>query len=523
MRILKEYGNHPSFVMMTLGNELDGDEEVMRAMCDRFRAADPRHLYSLGTHHHNESPHLTEGDDFWVTCETGPGKPVRGVSFQGRDPCHVDNVPPSTLVNYRPSIESIPIPVIAHEIASYEVYPDYREIPSYTGVTRARNLEIFRERLARAGMLDQAAEFLRASGALSAICHREEVEAALRTPSFGGFQMLDLQDFSGQGTALVGMLNVFMESKGLITPEGWREFCCETVPLLGMAKYTWTADETFVARVDVAHYGPRDLGPSRVLWEVGDERSVLAQGAIGPARPATGEVTYVGGIETPLDGVSPPRRLSIGLHIEGTPYRNRYDIWVYPADPFPPSLDGVTVVREFDRAAIAFLEAGGRVLLLPRADRIKRSVGAAFQTSFWCWPMFRSVAIEAGIEVAPGTLGILCDPQHPLFADFPTEAHSNWQWWRLVKAGRPLILDSTPPSYRPLVQVIDNFARNHKLGLICEATVGRGRLLVCTIDLPALGDHPEARRLFASTARYMASDAFRPTHSLDAEVIAEIV
>ncbi|HKJ86371.1 MAG TPA: glycoside hydrolase family 2 TIM barrel-domain containing protein, partial [Spirochaetia bacterium] len=188
-RILREYGNHPSFVMMTLGNELDGDEAVMKSMCDRFRALDARHLYSLGTHHHNDDPHLTDGDDFWVTAETGPGRSVRGASFQGRSPGHVDNLPASTVVNYNEALKDIPIPVIAHEMAQYEVYPDYSEIPKYVGVTRARNLEIFRDRLEAAGMLDQAADFFRASGALSAICHREDVEAALRTRGFGGFQM----------------------------------------------------------------------------------------------------------------------------------------------------------------------------------------------------------------------------------------------------------------------------------------------------------------------------------------------
>ena len=114
----------------------------------------------------------------------------------------------------------------------FEVTPDFREIPKYTGVLKARNLEIFQQRLKDANMLDLSHDFMRASGALAAICQREDIEAALRTPGFGGFQWLDIQDFPGQGTALVGMLNVFMESKGITTPEKWRQFCCETVPLL---------------------------------------------------------------------------------------------------------------------------------------------------------------------------------------------------------------------------------------------------------------------------------------------------
>jgi len=521
-RILREYGNHPSFVMMTLGNELDGDEAVMRSMCDHFRALDPRHLYSLGTHHHNDDPHLTEGDDFWVTSETGPGKSVRGASFQGRSPGHVDNAPASTLVNYEEALEDIPIPVIAHEMAQYEVYPDFSEIPKYTGVTRARNLEIFRDRLDAAGMLDQAVDFFRASGALSAICHREDVEAALRTRGFGGFQMLDLQDFSGQGTALVGMLNVFMESKGLISPEAWRRFCCETVPLLGMAKYSWTTGETYSATISVAHYGPTDLLNRRVVWRVTDGDTVLAEGATDPTVVPTGDVTLLGSIAVSLEAVDAPRKLAVTLEVDHTKYENHYDIWVYP-DDVREDAGPIVVARSFDERVAERLAGGTSVLLLPELDRIRQSIAPAFQSSFWCWPMFRRVAIQAGIEVAPGTLGILCDPDHPLFADFPTEFHSNWQWWRLVKAGRPLILDSTPVSYRPTVQVVDNFARNHKLGLVCEAKVGAGRLLVCSIDLPALSDHPEARQLMASIVRYMKSTDFDPSDELTPATIASIV
>ena len=228
------------------------------------------------------NPSLAEGDDFWVTCKTSKTLPVRGAFFQGDYPNpHIEHASPSTMVDFSESIAGVPVPVVSHENGSFQVSPDFREIPKYTGVTRARNLEIFRERLREAGMLDQAHDFVRASGALSVICHREDIEASLRTPGFGGFQLLDLQDFPGQGTALVGMLNVFMESKGLITPEAWRQFCCETVPLLRMKKYTWTTDETFIGRVAGGPLRPgrfarrpRDVDGHRQRREEGRRRCV---------------------------------------------------------------------------------------------------------------------------------------------------------------------------------------------------------------------------------------------------------
>jgi hypothetical protein len=373
-------------------------------------------------------------------------------------------------------------------------------------------------------MLDQAHDFVRASGALSVICHREDIEASLRTPGFGGFQLLDLQDFPGQGTALVGILNVFMESKGLITPEAWRRFCCETVPLLRMKKYTWTTDETFIGRVQMAHYGPADLPDAWVTWAVtGNDGKQVAAGAFDPATIEPGNVYEVDMFALPLGEIAAPQKLTISLAVEGTKYRNDYEIWVYPPEIDTSVPPGVLVTDSLTSAATQnHLDAGGKVLLLPNLDGLPHSIKGSFQTDFWCFPMFRRAAESRGIEVAPGTLGFLCDPRTPALAEFPTEFHSNWQWWHLVKNSRPIILDFAPADYRPIVQAIDNFERNHKLGLIFETRVGQGKLLICAIDLLGLQDKPEARQLLHSLLRYVDSGAFAPQAELDLGLLKKL-
>jgi len=522
--IFKAFGNHPSFVMFTLGNEL-GRNQGMFELVSHFKEIDPRHLYAQGTNNMHWNPSLAEGDDFWVTVKTSKTLPLRG-SFSTLDfpNPHIEHRSPSTMVDFSESISGIGVPLIGHEIGSFQVYPDYREIPKYTGVTRARNLEVFRERLKAAGMLDQAHDFMRASGALSAICYREDVETALRTPDLGGFQLLDLQDFPGQGTALVGMLNVFMESKGLITPVAWRKFCCETVPLLRMKKYTWTTDETFMGRVQIAHYGPADLLDARVTWTVtGSDGQKLAAGAFDPVTIEQGKVFEVDMFSLPLGDIVAPQKLKITAAIEGTKYRNDYNIWVYSLKVDTSVPKGVMVTDSFVAAATKkHLASGGKVLLLPKQDQLPHSIKGGFQTDFWS-PMFIAAAKKRGVQVPPGTLGILCDPDAPALADFPTEFHSNWQWWHLVKNSRPIILDDTPDNYRPTVQVIDNFVRNHKLGLIAETKVGEGKMLICAIDLPGHQDKPEARQLLYSLLRYLDSAAFAPKTELDGELLEKLL
>lgn len=521
-RILKTYGNHPCFVMMTLGNEIGGDESVMENMCNHFRSLDNRHLYAMGTNHFHWEPRYRKGDDFWVIKGTAIGKHIRGASWEFD--LHIDAKPPSTTVDYEAHLRGVPVPVVGHEMAQFEVFPDFNEIKKYTGVLKARYLEIFRQRLEDAGMLDQAMDFLKASGAISTICHREDVEAALRTPNFGGFQMLDLQDFNGQGVALIGLLDVFMESKGLIKPEKWRQFCCETVPLLWMTKYTWTTDEIFSGRIRVAHYGPRDLQQQTLTWRLMNGRKKVASGETIPVDIPTGTLTEVDVFFADLAKVKAPRKLALEIKIPSTDYRNSYDIWVYPAKVNTKPSANFAVSRKLTNKVRGALKSGERVLLMPKSADIKKSVRMAFQSGFWS-PMFRNRPgrLNPLGKETPGTQGILCDPEHPFFKNFPTEFHTNWQWWQLVKNSRAMILDDLPAGFRPLVQVIDGFDRNHKLGLIFEANVGKGKLIVCSIDLPNLQGYPEGRQLLASLQMYMDSTDFKPAVQVDIKQIKPFV
>jgi hypothetical protein len=525
--ISRHFGNHPSFAMFTLGNEL-GRTEGMFELVAQFKQGDPRRLYAQGSNNMHWAPSLAAGDDFWVIASVEKGaKPLRGSFALGAFPNpHIEMIPPSTTVDYSKSIAGVPVPLIGHETGQFQVYPDFRDIPKFTGVLRAENYAIFRERLEQAGMLEQAHDFVRASGALAAICYREDIEAALRTPGMGGFQLLDIMDFPGQGTALVGMLNVFMESKGLIKPEEWREFCSETVPLFRMEKYTWTSAETFTGRVRIAHYGPADLAAAVVTATLSDAQgTAVARTEFPPRILPKGGVADIGEYRLPLAsaGLAAPQKLTLTIAIEGTPYRNRYPVWVYPPAVDTAAPAGVLVARSFAAAATrAHLAAGGKVLLLPELAKLPHSVEGGFQTEFWS-PMFAEAARKRGAPEPPGTLGFLCQPDAPAFARFPTEFHSNWQWWHLVKNSRPIIFDEAPRGFRPTVQVIDNFVRNHKLGLIAETRVGNGAMLICAIDLLGRQDQPEARQLLHSLLHYLGSPAFVPQTELAPALLEKLL
>jgi len=217
-----------------------------------------------------------------------------------------------------------------------------------------------------------------------------------------------------------------------------------------------------------------------------------------------------------LTNLAVPAQLRLELSLAGTPITTSYPLWVYPSsvDTAPPS--AVKVVRSFDATARNALAAGERVVLVCDGRRpLAWTVGGGFASDFWNFQFFHN---------KPGTMGLLCDPASPALAQFPTESHSDWQWFQLTLHAQPLILDTLMPAGdHPIVQVIDNYDRCHKLGLVFEARVGPGRLLVCATDLQTLGaERPEARQLLASLLAYAGSDRFNPRTAMSVEALREL-
>jgi hypothetical protein len=523
--ILDRYGNSPSFVMFALGNEIYQDRAVLKSMVDAFRARDTRHLYAQGSNNRGGNPSFAEGDDYWTTFRTAPEKAdgssdVRSsISFlDSKGGGLINSMYPSISRTYTEAIVASPVPVIGHEIGEYQIYPNYKqELPKYQGVLKPWNLELFRNRLAEKGMGNQAEDFFKASGALSLLCYREDIETAIRTPGFGGFQMLDLMDYPGQGTALVGILDAFMESKGLIQPEEFRRFCGETVIQLLMFKHCWKNYERIRADVQIVNYGSQDLKKPNILISL-KGKDLNYSGKIQVWKAPQGGITSAGQIEFDLSQAKTAQKALITLSIEDTPISAEYPIWVYPTTQQYAMPKGTRITGHLDSSVIAMLKNGGNVLFFPDSSQIlDRSVPGQFIPEFWNYGMFTSLAKQSGGRLSPGTMGLLMDPEHTLFADFPTESHSNWQWWVIVQNSRPMILDRLTPKYRPLVQVIDNINRNHKLGLIFEFQVENGKLLICTAPLLSLLTYPEASQLYASLLKYLASEWFRPRWDISVE------
>ena len=481
--IIRNYGNHPSLCIISCGNELQPDFKFLNELTLYMKTQDPRHLYVTSTFTFEKGHGVKQEpeDDIFITQWTDNGW-VRGQGV-------FDERVPDFKSDYREAAKNITVPLVSHEIGQYSVYPNIKEIDKYTGILDPLNFKAIRNDLQKKGLLHKADDYLKASGKLAVILYKEEIERAMKTPQQSGFQLLDLHDFPGQGTALVGLLDAFWDSKGLVEPQRFREACAPVVPLALFDKAVWKADETFTARVDIANYSLESMEGKTICWQLTDEMGdVYAEGS--------GK-----NISISLNKVSEAKRFELIVSIKDTPWRNRWNIWVYP-DVIMPQDKQILVTSNIDEAMKA-LNKGKKVLFSPKKETVKGLEGK-FLPVFWSPVHFPKQA---------GTMGLLCDPRHPALAHFPTDMHSDWQWWNLVKRSRVMVLDSIAP-VSPIVESVDNFVNNRRLAQVFEAKVGKGSLIFSSIDLLTDSNLPELRQMQYSLLRYMQSTEFHPSTSL---------
>ncbi|WP_163209685.1 sugar-binding domain-containing protein [Bacteroides sp. 519] len=520
--LMDHFGNHASFVLFATGNELWGSVEGMKGITQTLRDYDNRHLYALGSNFNLGWLGEQGMEDFIVSCRVGPykdetyGSHVRS-SFSFADAIDgglLNATYPNTTMNFDTGVAQTVKPVIAHETGQFQVYPNARELKKYTGVLRPYNLEQFLERATIKHGYDKVERFFQASGALSLLCDKADMEMMLRTENMAGYQMLSLQDFPGQGTALVGMLDAFMDNKGITTPETFRQFNDEVVPLWEADTYTYYTNEPLRGTVKLFNYAARPLGNAAVDFTLTDlNGNVLKQGTVTSQRETPRGLAEMGTVEVDLSDITSPQALRFTLSVRDTRYRNSYNVWVYPAKQ--PKTPKVKIYTEVNEELLRALARGQKALLIPTADTYPgQTVGGLFTNDYWNFSMFKSISENNKKPVSPGTLGYLINDEHPLFDLFPTASHSDWQWWAPAKNARPLIMDALTTEVEMIVEAIDNTERNHHLGVMFECKVGKGKLLVCMADLVKGSEYKECKQLLHALSVYVNSNAFNPLHTI---------
>lgn len=496
-RILREYGHHPSFLWLSLGNELWGSKDVLNRMMRAYREADDTKLYSSGANNYQFVPDVLDEENVFVGVRLGRERLIRGSYamcdapqgiVQTTAPESVSNydasIVPETLgqsgeagkvqIQYGTGVKEVDaqsadalipdVPVISHEVGQYVFYPDFSEIPHYTGPLKPRNIEAMREKLERAGLYGEHEAFFRQTGHLAVDCYKREIETLLRSREVSGFQLLDLQDYTGQGTALVGVLNAMMENKGLISAEEWREFCAGTVVLGEFASFTGMMGEDIRFDVQISECNPEKQHTCIRCTLMDGERELYACDVTPGARQ--GRLTDAVSVTFPAECYRDAMQeritgLTVVLTLEdGT--RNHYPIWLIPPIDIRITREGI----EKDGRMVAFVSAeektDGAAIVVPSAEG---QLPAEYCTDFWCYPMFRSISESMGKPVPVGTMGLSIDTASPLLKRFAQEDYTTPAWYAILQTAH---VQRLPADIRPAVQMIDNTERCARLGILYQ-------------------------------------------------------
>lgn len=513
--VIRSLANHPSFVMLTLGNELQGTETGRRRMSELVKLAqeqDSTRMYANGS---NNAYNRTEGcdpDSDFFTSMRSYGEDLRG-TFDGMKG-YINHRYPNTENNFDQAMahirQSYQGPVFGFEVGQFEILPDFEELKDFKGVTSPANLELIQERVKERGLEGIWKKYVEATGELSLLGYREEVEAAMRTEQFSGLSLLGLQDFPGQGTALVGMLNSHLKPKpyDFARPERFRAFFRQQQLLALMPKYTYENTEEIKCEVRVANFGKKEM-TGHIVCELRGENFRAEKGTESTVICPVGELTKAGTFAFDLKEINRPCRLELVLSLEKdfvSELSHSYPVWVYPAGTEHVPV-GVFETEHFGREAKQALEEGKTVYLTPPSTReaMPQSIQAQFTTDFWSVGTF---------HWQEGGMGQLIDNKHPLFENFPTEFHTNWQWWPMA-VQRAVIL---PEKYEAIVTEMDSYAYLRPMAQLLECRCGGGKLLFSTMGLQNLQQYPEARALLNAIYRYLDSEKFAPAQEISPEV-----
>jgi len=510
-RIVDVYGNHPSFTFFCVGNELDnGYYNDIQKWLDKIKIKDgDRRLYSLSA----------SWDHAWKDQYKVTGEPYNRFFRKMLDSEKKDlGYPrfikePHSNWDFEALISQSPVPLIVHEIGQQAMYPLWSQIEKYKGVLEARNYMKSKESAIEAGIYDLNKEFSQASGKLAQLLYKEEMEGIYRTPSNGGFELLGMQDFPGQGVALVGWLDAFYDSKGVTTPEEFKHHNDTTVVLMRTNSYIYQNTENLKAKVQLHHFGQKDTD-AKMYWNVSSDNGIIDEGTFIEKSIKQGSLTDIDSINISLKDIKMASKVNLEIGIENSTIKNSWDFWVYPESLITETSSDVFVTSELTPAVLKRLNNGQKVILVANELGNKESsLQVSFNPLYWSLSWIPNQATR--------TLGTYIRSNHPALKTFPTDDFTGMQWQSISRGGNSFYLDNLPKKYQPIVQPIYDFHESRKVGSIFELKVGEGKLLVCGYDITNL-ESPVARQLRVSLMDYVKSSQFNPKQKVSEAFLSEI-
>ena len=477
-RIQDAYGNHPSLMSVGFGNELGScDFKLLDSWMKEAKAYDNRYLTIVST-----ARTVCPSDDFMTTHDY-PG--IGAVRCWRRD--HTD-------WDYEEAYSKAPIPVIAHEIGQWPIYPLWEDAAKFSGLLKPYDWMWMRSLAEKNDTLRFVRRWHVASLKTNRLMYKDEVESYMRTPSCAGLQLLDMRDYTGQGEALIGWLDANFDSKPALSEVGPFSSVFRAVPFLArFKKFTWTVGETFEAKLQIRNFTEEPIPAGmRYPWSFAGRRGYMTlEKDLEPYAIAT-----LGTVSAGLEDWMCVSRQTLAFG------ENSWDIWVFPDEKKADLPDEVVMTADLE-SALAALAKGGRVIYTGKSSLVGKG---KFEPVYWSSIHFPSKDPSVA-------LGTWFDEDHRVFDGFPTENWMDWQWRSLAEGATVHVLKNAPANLDAIAMPVSDIHFSEFLATMFELRALKGRLFVCGYNLDA--DTPESKALRRSVFRYVAGDGFNPAVAVD--------
>jgi len=513
--LLREYEMHPSFCVFSNGNECNGDLEFLHAFMKKQKKHNANLLYTTSS---NWDRTEDEVDDM-IVCETVDKIGIRGQYEK-------EHLAVDTQFDYQKAMEKRKAPIISHEIGQYAVYPDITEIKKYYGVLYPLNLMTIKKDLEEKCLVDMASEYVKASTERALMLYKFDVEAALRTEHMGGFQMLALSDFMGQGTACTGLLNTFMEPKAHICKEKILPFLNHTVILLKLPGFFYTYKERVTFELCIFHYAATEYknviavvrAKKKNAETIFEKEYEIDSLPIGFHRIKE-DGFFLQDIQDNRTEVEICAYLKRKDNVELS-YTNTWNIWGYARknplllsekkEKIPSFLE----TEHFDEKTKVTLLSGGKVFLMLDIAKCESAVKGTFYPVFWSPVFFES----------KDTCGTMIDTRHPLFEKyFPTNPYGSEEWKNILEHAYACPF-SANLSAKPMVEFVPNFSNNQRNAMLFELAVGQGSILICFMDLLTYKEqYIQVQAFYEACISYVESKDFKPKQQLSVKVLENML
>ncbi|NMA95364.1 MAG: hypothetical protein GX974_04920 [Clostridiales bacterium] len=388
-------------------------------------------------------------------------------------------------------------PCLSHENGIHGNYLNLDLEKRYEGTRIGTRLfSKAREYLQKEGVIHKAPLYYKNSCQWMRIIRKHNLETARKCRLISGYDFLGAIDHHWHRCGYPGgIMNEFFELKPGESVDDVLKYNGENVLLLdNKNRVNFYFGDKVDFPIEISFYGREPIDEATLYWYLKDENGyVHERGGLKVNDILAGRISHLGNIRFSMPYLDKASHLILSVRLSGGIYEilNSWDIWAFPKCQFEGKLEGIQIVDAIDSEALDLLQNGGKVVLMGTKP-------------------FESLPIGFQPSVTGRTIGNVATViyDHPIMRGFPHNGYCDWQFYNMLEDSRAVVFNDLDIEFDPIIEIVSSFKRIKRQSSLFELRVGKGRLLVCGLNVD--NRDPASICMLNLIGEYMKSDNFQP-------------